>query len=375
MNNRERFKHIMHYESYDHMPLTSFGYWDETLIKWKEEGYLPKELVDTFLYNGDAEDAYLSIMKEVGFEMELRAPGGDTGFLPPLEEKVIRVEEDGCIIKSNDTGHIIRVKPGVTSIPSEVGTLLTDRKAWEEIFLPRMQFSAERASEQIIESIRKGREKYAAEPFGVYCGGLFGRIRDIFGLEGLSYMMADDPELFEEVVERNAQISLFVVEKILESGIDFDFAHFWEDICYKTGPLVNPKFLERVIGPYYKKITDALKAHGVDIVTLDCDGCIDKLIPLWLYNGVNAMYPIEVGTWGANIAPWRAQYGKALRGVGGVDKRVFAKDKKAIDEEIERLKPLVDLGGYIPCIDHRIPPDAKFELVQYYCNQFRKAFN
>ena len=32
--------------------------------------------------------------------------------------------------------------------------------------------------------------------------------------------------------------------------------------------------------------------------------------------------------------------------------------------EIERLKPLVDLGGYIPCPDHRIAPDAKFDLVR-----------
>ena len=49
-------------------------------------------------------------------------------------------------------------------------------------------------------------------------------------------------------------------------------------------------------------------------------------------------------------------------------------DKAAVDAEIERLKPLIDLGGYIPCPDHRIAPDAKFELVAYYCEQFRKAF-
>jgi hypothetical protein len=34
-------------------------------------------------------------------------------------------------------------------------------------------------------------------------------------------------------------------------------------------------------------------------------------------------------------------------------------DYAAIDKEIERLKPLVDLGGYIPCPDHRIPPHCK----------------
>ena len=86
------------------------------------------------------------------------------------------------------------------------------------------------------------------------------------------------------------------------------------------------------------------------------------------------MFPIEVGTWDANIAPWRKKYGRELRGVGGMNKTVFARDKAAVDAEIERLKPLIDLGGYIPCPDHRIAPDAKYELVAYYCEQFRKTF-
>ena len=46
----------------------------------------------------------------------------------------------------------------------------------------------------------------------------------------------------------------------------------------------------------------------------------------------------------------------------------------AVDKELERLKPLIELGGYIPCPDHRLPPEAKWENVQYYCEQFRKMF-
>ena len=82
----------------------------------------------------------------------------------------------------------------------------------------------------------------------------------------------------------------------------------------------------RLVGPHYRRITDLLNDHGVNIVSLDCDGMIDELIPIWLENGVNTMFPIEVGTWHASIAPWRAQYGRELRGVGGMDKKVFARD-------------------------------------------------
>lgn len=54
--------------------------------------------------------------------------------------------------------------------------------------------------------------------------------------------------------------------------------------------------------------------------SVDCDGLIDTLIPTWLNNGVNTMFPIEVGTWDANIKPWREKYSQQLRGVGGMSK-------------------------------------------------------
>ena len=114
-----------------------------------------------------------------------------------------------------------------------------------------------------------------------------------------------------------------------------------------------------------------MNAYGVNIISVDCDGWIDHLIPVWLENGVNTMFPIEVGTWNASIQPWREKFGKELRGVGGMNKNVFSQDKQSVDREIERLKPLIALGGYLPCPDHRIAPDAKFELVQYYCEQMQ----
>ena len=158
----------------------------------------------------------------------------------------------------------------------------------------------------------------------------------------------------------------------LETGAKFDFAHLWEDICYKNGPLVTPAVFDEKVGPHYKRITGLLNQYGINIVSLDCDGLIDSLVPTWLNNGVNTMFPIEVGTWNASIGPWRKKYGQALRGVGGMNKNVFSGDYSSVDAEIERLKPLIALGGYIPCPDHRIAPDAKWDNVRYYCERMRK---
>jgi uroporphyrinogen decarboxylase len=211
-------------------------------------------------------------------------------------------------------------------------------------------------------------------PLGLYCGSLIGRIRNIVGLVELSYLSVDDPVLYDEMIDTFGELAYTCVEKLLATGAKFDFAHFWEDICFRGGPLVNPRIMREKVGPHYRRITELLKQHEINIVSLDCDGKIDKLVPIWFENGVNTMFPIEVGTWNASIAPWREQYGKDLRGVGGMNKTFFAYDYVAIDAEIERLKPLVELGGYIPCPDHRIAPDAKWENVQYYCEKMRKAF-
>jgi hypothetical protein len=86
------------------------------------------------------------------------------------------------------------------------------------------------------------------------------------------------------------------------------------------------------------------------------------------------MFQIEVGTWQANIKPWREKNGQALRGVGGVRKIVFAKDHAAIDTEIKRFHPLVELDGYISRPDHRLPADARWANGQYYCDRMHRVF-
>ena len=84
------------------------------------------------------------------------------------------------------------------------------------------------------------------------------------------------------------------------------------------------------------------------------------------------MFPIEVGVWGDQFANARMKFGDGMRGVGGMDKIAFLKDKDAVDAEIARMERLASLGGFIPCPDHRLMPGSKFELVQYYAENIKK---
>ena len=371
MNFRENIHAILHYENYDRMPLVSFGYWGETVDKWAAEGHITREEAQDYNCTGDNGWGDRQIMKKLGFDFNWNSCAGSHVLLdPPFAEEILEERPDGMRIVRDSLGLINGVKPGVTSIPVTVGTMLTDREAWETHYLPRLQMHTGRIPKQWLQSLPKPETREI--PLGLHLGSLMGHMRNLLGLEQLSYLYVEDEDLYAEIVDTLCGLCYECAKGMLETGVKFDYAHYWEDIACKNGPLVWPHVIAELAGPWYRKISDLVNSYGIDIISVDCDGMIDKLIPVWLENGVNTMFPIEVGTWGASIAPWREKYGRELRGVGGMNKNVFARDKAAVEAEVERLKPLMDLGGYIPCPDHRIAPDAKFELVQYYCERMNQ---
>jgi uroporphyrinogen decarboxylase len=383
MTNRQNALAVLNHQAYDHLPVVHFGFWPETVGKWAAQGHIPAQLGLDYRYGGGQERAVASLLGfDFGWEVDV---AGTAGLFPEFEREVLERYSDGRIKVRDNNGALVIEKPGTVSIPSEVGHTLVDRASWQEHIEPRLRWSAQR-----IDS--NGLDQAAAlaavggplpgspddKPHGLWCGSLYGFIRNMLGVENCAYLQIDDPGLYGEIIDRVGSLALQLVDATLDQadsrGLRFDFAHYWEDICFKNGPLINPATFDELVGPWYRRISDRLARSDVRLVSLDCDGMIDALLTTWINNGVNVMFPIEVGTWRASIAPWRQQFGRDVRGVGGMEKAVFARDRAAVDAEIERLKPLVELGGYLPCPDHRIPPDAEYANVAYYCEAFRKAF-
>jgi uroporphyrinogen decarboxylase len=373
MNHRERLKAVFNYQPYDRLPLVHFGFWNELLDEWARQGHITWEEAKTWSDGNAADDA---VTARLGFDYNYyRVVGLEARLFPPFPRRVLETLPDGSRKVANENGVVILEKDGTLGIPPEVDYLLKDRKTWEEHFLPRLQFSPERAGADTLLRLQRRPEREL--PHGLWCGSLYGVVRDMVGMVRLAYMQSDDPALFAEIVDTLGELCFQCVKYALEhtpGGVDVEFAHFWEDICFRGGPLINPRTFRNKVGPHYRHITDLLHQHGIQIVSLDCDGLIDALVPIWLENGVNTMFPIEVGVWNASIQPWREKYGRELRGVGGVNKKIFGADRAAVDAEIERLKPLVAAGGYLPCPDHRLPLESKWEIVQYYGERMRKSF-
>ncbi len=68
------------------------------------------------------------------------------------------------------------------------------------------------------------------------------------------------------------------------------------------------------------------------------------------------------------------QYPRLIIG-GGIDKREIAKGRRAIDRELERvLVPLFRRGGYLPSMDHHVPPEVGYEDFRYYVQRVRELY-
>ena len=371
MTTRERCMNILHYKDTDRIPAVHFGYWGELLVEWAEQGHISMEMAKGAVHDGSPVQAELD--KIIGWDCTWHnCVYPKLGLYPAFQRKVIETLPDGSQRVLTNKGVIEKFKPGIVSIPSEDDYLLKDRKAFEEFFLPKMQYSEDRAKSEDLIRQYNGKLEYDA-PIGLRVGSVLGDIRDITTVMGMSYLMYDDDEeLFADIVDAYAEMQYKCVETALKTGLKFDFAHYWEDICFKSGPLLSPEVFDELCRKHYKKRNDLLHKYGIDIISLDCDGVTEKLIPTWLETGVNVLFPIEVGVWGDQFEPARKKYGKEILGVGGMDKTAFRKDKAAVDVELERLKRLFDLGGFIPCPDHRLMPGSKFELVQYYAEEIKK---
>lgn len=369
MNNRERFHATMHYKPRDRAPVCDFGFWRDTLTVWRDQG-LPAYVDKT------SSDEFFGM--DYGLDSVMAASGVEVGLAPAFEERVVEDRGDHEVFQQNDGVLVLRTK-FLGSIPMPIRHRLVDRDSWAKDFKPRLdpdypgRYPAD-WDERVREWTDPNRESVIALPCGRLCGSLYGWLRNWMGVEELSLVVYDDPAWFEEMVTTVADCIIGVMSRVLETGGQFDACALWEDMCYNGGPLLSPKHFKQFLVPHYKRITSLLHKHGVDIIWVDCDGKIDSLIPLWLEAGVNCMFPLEIGTWGADPLRYRKEYGRDLLMLGGFDKHILARSKGEIEQEVYRLAPLVEEGGFIGFCDHRVPPDVLLENYLFYLETVRRVW-
>ena len=108
-----------------------------------------------------------------------------------------------------------------------------------------------------------------------------------------------------------SSLSLAALQQVLAPlAVPVDHVTWWEDMAYKAGPLVSPRHPRRLMLPAYRRVNEYLRSLGIDMISVDSDGDISSLIPVWLDAGLNGVYPLEVAA-GMDVAALRACYGRS----------------------------------------------------------------
>ncbi|MCC6958100.1 MAG: hypothetical protein IT316_14965 [Anaerolineales bacterium] len=376
MNTRQRLLATLNFEPCDHPPYWEWAYWPETLDRWYSEGLecrvgYPASMLKSEALNGGAGDWRPPMPREGDAKRELNL---DDGYFHPPVWGRIPLPYEKIILEDNDEFQIQRDIDGVTkkilknsmSMPMFISYPIKSRQDWEEMkanFEASFQDRIPPDWAEVTQSLRDSQRSFPVSLLG-FPEGLFGHLRDLLGVDYLLLSMYDDPAMIHDILDVMTDLWIGLWEEQV-AQYEVDSVTFWEDMCYRAGPLISPKMFQTFLSPRYKRLTDAGRSMGIKHYLVDTDGDMRKLIPLWIEAGITGVYPFEVQA-GMNVEEIGKEYPELIV-LGGIDKREIDLGPEAIDRELEKRLPfLLQRGGFIPTLDHHVTPEASWKDFVYY---------
>lgn len=357
LSNRERFVRVFDGQPVDRVGfLDLFGFWSSSLDRWKTEGL--------------AADATPQTVREIiGFD-------GGRGFMVPIKgyiwpeyEREVLDEDGTKLLVRNRWGGVEQDLKDSELMPMTISGPVKDRATWEKIKHRLDPDTPGRLPSDLSDLCRKAQA--SGEP--IYTGdlplGFFGAPRELLGLEQLSLLFYDDPELLHEILDTLCDLWVKLLDR-LQKKISLDWYFIWEDMCSKNGPLIGPDLFREFLLPRYKRLTAALRRGGCKHILVDSDGDQRPLAPLWIEGGVSILFPWET-QFGMDITEVRRRHPK-LGMMGGINKFALAHGREAIDKELEKVPFMLEQGRYIPSLDHGVPPDVSWDDYRYFYDRLRE---
>ena len=335
-----------------------FGYY--VMDRWKREGHVK-----------DGDDLNALFMFDPPGKTSLGGLGWcEAAFVPEYETEVLEDRGEHELVRDYAGRSVLYFKGRRNGfMPEYVDHPVKDMYTWERDVKWRLDpNSPERCANSgaISDALADG------ERGMIVCQNVIGGymyLRSLIGPEDLLYKFYDEPELIHACMEAWFELADTVIASH-QRRIVFDELYFGEDICYKSGPLISPDMIREFLFPYYEQLFTNMKkrqaASGRALhFQIDTDGDARPVIPLYAGLGMDYMSPFEVAS-GCDVVEIRKQYPDLLMR-GGIDKRVLAAGKDAIDRELERVIPFMrERGGFIPTCDHGVPEEVSFEDYMHY---------
>lgn len=333
-----------------------FGFMEGTKQRWRDE-----DMTDESVF---------------GFEPTGNLGLGGLGwceaaFVPGFEQKVLEDRGDYELVQ-DFAGRSVLCFKGRRSgfMPEYVDHPVKDMRTWEENVKWRLDPSNPERYTDLERRMHRARE--AAGRGEMMVAGMIGGymyLRSLIGPEDLLYAFIDQPELIHDCMKRWFELADAVTARH-QQYVTVDELFLAEDICYNAGALISPDMMRQYLFPYYQQLIDNIRARQLDpdrhlFIQIDTDGNVNDVIDVYREIGVDAMSPFEAAS-GCDVVEIGHRFPDMVM-KGGIDKRVLARGKEAIDAMVERILPTMrKRGGYIPVCDHAVPNEVSFENYLHY---------
>jgi len=373
MSGRELYEAIHGGRQFDRLPLQAVGAWGETVDRWHEEG-LPDDRdhnVVVGLASDDAIHPPLNLNMVPEFEIHVLDVGDRHVKLVDefgVTKMMMRRDYDRCEGKMRGAGQTSGMSHWV-DFPVKT---LAD---WKGIYEKRFEHTLSgRLPEDWSE--RKPRFVQAAETRWVSCftfpfGGFFSALRQLMGLQGAVFAIADAPDLVRTIVSDLCDFYCAAYSEFTSDGVRVDQLTCFEDMCGTKGPIIGPAMFREFIAPGYRRFVGALKEMGVRQILIDTDGNAWDILKEFADCGVTGVHPCEVQSEMDAEKLRRAFPTLSLN--GGIDKRALTKGPAEIDAELERrFATAWKHGRYTPSLDHGAPPDIPWANFAHYAQRCRE---
>ena len=290
----------------------------------------------------------------------------EAGFDPIFEEAVLEERGEYEVVRDFAGRSVLCFKGRRNGfMPEYVDHPVKDWRSWEENCKWRMDHGTPSRQKEMDIYLPKAVEKARAGYFiGQSVVGGYMYLRALIGPEELLYMFYDDPALIHDCMKTWFELADSVIERH-QRAVCFDELFIGEDICYNHGPLISPDMTREFLFPYYQQLLENIRkrqpSHTRKLgFQVDTDGFCYPVIDMYRELGMNYMSPFEAAS-GCDVVEIGKKYPDLLIS-GGVDKRVLAQGKDAIDKMIERIFPVMQArGGYIPTCDHGVPEEVSLD--------------
>jgi len=353
MNSTERVWNALNREPVDRVPIHAIAIegniCDEVLGKPPRNAF---EIIDEMEQQNP--DDWVDRINEIIGEIEINvfsraietaaALGFDTcgaGYIPFIFESKERMTDIfGRIFKIvNEGGYIF---------PYYIDGLIKDQNDWDNFPKPDVKEIYKRAKKLYRTIIRRSR-KFKNPDFCVmaqddYCS-VFPPIWQGMGMNAFARALRKNPKLIQERFDMTTEFVIGLFKTYAECGAKVFFEG--GDIAFKSGPLINPKYIEQYVKPSMKRVTEAVHEWGCKIV-FHSDGDITSLLDFVVESGFDALHCLEPPYVDLNLV--KKKVGDKLCLLGNIDTShvLVNGTKQEVEDAVEyAIRTLGPEGGYI----------------------------